>query len=305
MMRGPAVSIGLPVYNGADYLATALDSLLDQDFDDLELVISDNASTDGTRDICEDYARRDARVRYSRNERNLGWLANFTRVLELATAERFMWASHDDVWSPSYVARLARGFSAGSDVMLVAGRTAYVTADGAPHKLGSAGAPPSDVRPRVDVAVQLLEEHATSWFFGMYDRAKLRATIPALLTMPEWGGDLLFLLRCCLRYDVAGDDDAVIYKRVRASRFQPSTPDAKRIWQRDFTRGVLGEIASAPLSVGDKAQIARVVPRYLWRIVVNEGQPRSVGQWARRALRKPAGAVRRELARHLVRKVTR
>ena len=78
-MSGPRVSIGMPVWNGGRYIRAGLESLLGQTFGDLELIISDNASTDATQAICEEYAKRDSRVRYHRNARNIGLQANFAR----------------------------------------------------------------------------------------------------------------------------------------------------------------------------------------------------------------------------------
>ena len=94
----PLVSIGMPVYNGERFIRQALDSLLAQDCENFELIISDNASADGTQEICLEYAAQDGRIRYYRNENNLGALANFNRVLGLAQGPYFMWAAHDDVW---------------------------------------------------------------------------------------------------------------------------------------------------------------------------------------------------------------
>jgi len=99
------VSIGLPVFNGENYLAEALDSLLAQTYEDFELIISDNASSDGTREICQAYAARDPRIRYYRNERNLGAARNFNRVFELSSGEYFKWAAHDDLCAPKFVER--------------------------------------------------------------------------------------------------------------------------------------------------------------------------------------------------------
>ena len=96
----PLVSIGLPVYNGDRYLAEALDSILAQSFADFELIISDNASTDGTQDICETYARRDERIVYSRLPENLGAAPNYNRLVEMARGELFKWAAHDDRIKP-------------------------------------------------------------------------------------------------------------------------------------------------------------------------------------------------------------
>lgn len=100
---GPLVSIGFPVRNGERYLRRALDSLLAQDYHHLEIIISDNASTDATAEICLDYASKDSRIRYCRNPTNLGAVKNFNRVFELASGEYFMWAAHHDLWHRAFV----------------------------------------------------------------------------------------------------------------------------------------------------------------------------------------------------------
>lgn len=99
----PTVSIGMPIYNDVKYVRDALESLLSQSFTDFELVISDNASTDGSSAICEEYARRDLRIKYIRQGQNMGAAANFNMVLNKARSEFFMWAASDDVWDVNYV----------------------------------------------------------------------------------------------------------------------------------------------------------------------------------------------------------
>src|SRR3954466_4130607 len=97
----PRVSIGLPVFNGEKYLPEALDSLVSQDFEDLEIILSDNGSTDSTQNICREFAAKDPRIRYHRNQTNIGASKNYNRVLELARGEYFKWASHDDICHPT------------------------------------------------------------------------------------------------------------------------------------------------------------------------------------------------------------
>lgn len=97
------ISIGMPVYNGAQYIREALNSLLAQTFTDFELIISDNASTDATQSVCEEYARRDPRIRYVRQSENRGALANFQFVLDQAQGEFFMWAAADDLWENNWI----------------------------------------------------------------------------------------------------------------------------------------------------------------------------------------------------------
>jgi glycosyltransferase involved in cell wall biosynthesis len=93
----PLVSIGMPVRDGEQFIRQALDSILAQTYTHLEVIVSDNASTDKTGAICRDYAARDQRIRYYRNEVNIGAIANFCRVYELSSGEYFMWAAADDV----------------------------------------------------------------------------------------------------------------------------------------------------------------------------------------------------------------
>jgi glycosyltransferase involved in cell wall biosynthesis len=111
------VSIGMPIYNEERYLSQTLDSLLLQDYSNFELIISDNASDDATRDICIEYAARDKRIRYYRNDKNLGSIKNFNRVFELCNGEYFMWASGHDIWYPSYISRCLEVLSRDSSVV--------------------------------------------------------------------------------------------------------------------------------------------------------------------------------------------
>jgi len=98
------VSIGMPVYNGADFLEQAIESVLSQTFSDFELIISDNASTDGTEALCRGFAAKDSRIRYIRQPFNLGAVGNFRFVLDEACGSYFMWAAADDLRSPDFLA---------------------------------------------------------------------------------------------------------------------------------------------------------------------------------------------------------
>src|SRR5436190_13978533 len=104
-MIRPRLSIGVPVYNGEAFLAVTLESILDQSFTEFELIISDNASTDGTEEIARGIAARDERVRYHRNVANVGLAKNYNRLFSLASGEYFKWASADDVLLPGYLER--------------------------------------------------------------------------------------------------------------------------------------------------------------------------------------------------------
>ncbi len=125
--RMPKVSIGMPVYNGAAYICKALDSLLAQSFDDFDLIISDNASTDETQAICQAYAKKDARIRYVRQEKNMGPIGNFDFVLNQSQGEYFMWAAHDDVWDRGFLDAMMHGFAISDDSVVAVGCEAQYT----------------------------------------------------------------------------------------------------------------------------------------------------------------------------------
>ncbi len=97
------VTIGLPVYNGEQYLAEAVQSLLDQTYKDFYLIISDNFSTDSTQDLCKKFSEEDPRIIYHQHERNLGAAANFNHVVHSTRTEYFAWANHDDLWADTYL----------------------------------------------------------------------------------------------------------------------------------------------------------------------------------------------------------
>jgi glycosyltransferase involved in cell wall biosynthesis len=102
-MASPRITVGIPVHNGEKYLPTAVDSVLRQDYEDFEVIISDNASTDSTPEICREYAARDKRIHYVRSQANIGAAPNFNRVFALAQGEYFKWLSHDDECYPAFL----------------------------------------------------------------------------------------------------------------------------------------------------------------------------------------------------------
>jgi glycosyltransferase involved in cell wall biosynthesis len=118
MTRSPCVSICLPVFNGQRFIGEAITSTLDQTFEDLELVISDNASTDGTPDLCREVAGRDHRVRYVRAELNRGLAWNFNRAFELARGRFVVWIGHDDVMARDFIRRCIEGLSQNPSMVL-------------------------------------------------------------------------------------------------------------------------------------------------------------------------------------------
>lgn len=97
------MTIGLPVYNGEEYIEEALISLLSQTYTNFKLIISDNYSTDGTPRLCKKYEKKDPRIKYIRQQKNIGAIPNFHFLLNQASSKYFMWASDDDLWDETYL----------------------------------------------------------------------------------------------------------------------------------------------------------------------------------------------------------
>jgi glycosyltransferase involved in cell wall biosynthesis len=124
------VTIGLPVRNGERYLSGTVRSVLDQSYGRLELVISDNASDDATEEICRQFARSDARVRYCRQPRNIGLVGNFNAVLHAARGRYFKWLGDDDWLTPTYVSRCVEALHDDEALILVTTQQAHVGPNG-------------------------------------------------------------------------------------------------------------------------------------------------------------------------------
>jgi glycosyltransferase involved in cell wall biosynthesis len=125
----PRVSVGLPVRNGGEMLRAALRSLLEQTETNLEIIVSDNASDDGTSEFLLQAARDDARIRYIRQQTTLSAYDNFQFVLKRARGKYFMWSAHDDTRDRDYVSRLAGRLDDDAAAVLAFGDLNIVTPD--------------------------------------------------------------------------------------------------------------------------------------------------------------------------------
>ena len=118
MSASPRLSVGLPVYNGETYVGQSIEALLGQSFEDFELIISDNASTDSTQDICRRYLKQDSRVRYIRHSRNIGLSLNHNFVLRQSRGEYFKWAAADDLYGRDLLKSCVDALDEHADVVL-------------------------------------------------------------------------------------------------------------------------------------------------------------------------------------------
>ncbi len=126
------VSIGIPAYNEAEYLRATLDNLLEQSYAHIEIIISDNASTDGTSDICQEYAKKYPHIQHVRHEKNLGQHGNFNFLPAAATGTYFMWAAGHDLLEKNFVASAVAALEKNPQATLAFPRTIDILPDGKP-----------------------------------------------------------------------------------------------------------------------------------------------------------------------------
>lgn len=176
----PPITIGMPAYNDAAFISRAIDTLLAQSFSDFTLHISDDASFDGTEEICREYVRADSRIVYERQESNLGIARNMALLRDKATSELFAWAADDDVWHPDFLDTLNAGLLARPDAVVAFCPVRYIDVDDVPltERSDDYGAPTAAAR-----LAKLTRAWDDSFGYGLFRRS---ATLG--MRFPTWWG---------------------------------------------------------------------------------------------------------------------
>jgi glycosyltransferase involved in cell wall biosynthesis len=118
MLNSYVVSIGMPIYNESKYISETIESVLNQEFRDFQLIISDNASTDNTLSICQKYAAQDSRIRIIQNDTNIGASDNFKKVFEESNSQYFVWMAGHDLWHSQFLSKCIDGLDQNLSVVL-------------------------------------------------------------------------------------------------------------------------------------------------------------------------------------------
>lgn len=228
----PRLSIGVPVYNGEDYIAEAITSHLEQDFTDFELVVSDNCSDDGTADIVQGFVKSDSRVSYSRNEENVGGPANFNRLFRLTKGDLFRWAAADDRIEPGYLSSVIAMMDADPQIVIGHAHSILIDPQSVPMLemdqgwLGGDGfmeaiklaPPPGDERfhsphphRRIDAVIN--NNHRNFYIFGIMRRDTMMQT---RLHGAFYGGDRTLLVEMAMRGTFRKVDEPLFASRSHA-----------------------------------------------------------------------------------------
>jgi len=209
-IKRPRVSIGIPVYNGENYIIPALDSILDQTYTNFEVIISDNASSDGTADICRQYASQDHRIHYYRNEINLGAAQNYNRVFNLSRGEYFKWVAHDDVHASHFLSRCVKLLDLDPTIALCYTKTNIVDEDGKPLLNYIVEVNTASKKPYQRFRNMINIEHWCYQIFGLFRSDALRMT---RLIEPYTDSDRVLLAEVCLIGRVVEIPEYLFFRR--------------------------------------------------------------------------------------------
>jgi glycosyltransferase involved in cell wall biosynthesis len=280
------LTIGLPVYNGENYVAESLEALLGQTFTDFELVISDNASTDSTGAICRRYERQDSRVRYFRQPRNVGIGPNVNFIFAQARGELFKEASHDDLYASNLIERCVAALDEYPQVVLAHSWTALI--DGSGKVTQAYEYPLSTATPRAperfrsmlfdsggddDYGVMRMDVRRRAAPMGSYHHSDRTVTAELALhgpfyQVPEW---LYF------RREHSGQSGRATM-RQRCANMDPRRANrwrhpAARLYG-EYIWAYVSAIGRAPLSAADR----RACYRYLAQWLATHKRPGAPGQ---------------------------
>lgn len=271
----PKVSIGLPVYNGENYLAEALDSILAQTFTDFELIIGDNASTDRTELICREYQARDPRIRYVRQPENLGACRNYDMTFELSRGEYFKWAAHDDNLAPEFLAVLVAVLDADPGCVLTYSTTVRINARGEVIGKHVNPAPSDSPIPAERLRARLIPNQLCFPVFGLCRRSVMARTP---LHGDYLGSDRVFMAAMLLEGRWSAVSDELFFNRKHPE--QSVSPvwrvDRQLSWYRGrrttlpvFRKwrllwGYLRAIHRSSLTFSQRWAAYRVMPGWIW-----------------------------------------
>ena len=271
MPQPPTVSIGMPVYNGARFLPESLETILRQTYTDFELIISDNASTDNTEEICRRFASLDTRVHYHRMETNLGAAANYRQVFELARGHYFRWAPADDLFAPDSVECCVRTLDDHPEAVLCYPKTVLINENG-----GVIRPYDDDLHLPFPDAVERFRRAKkqiglVNVLYGLIRASTLRQTS---LMGHYSGADMVFVLELSLYGQFIEIPHPLFFRRIHPAAmsskksvegdqefFDPKTKGRlfMRSWRHHFEEGTA--ILRSPLKWKDKGRLMYVVGR--------------------------------------------
>jgi glycosyltransferase involved in cell wall biosynthesis len=223
------VSLAMPVYNGERYVAEAIRSILNQSYKNFELIITDNASTDGTEQICREFAMSNRCVRYKRNERNLGAAPNHNLGFELSSGKYFKWCAHDDNLSTNFISACVSALERNQNAVLAYGATQSIDQDGHHIPLiGGARRSLEETSPVRRFQKVLVEKGTCFEIFGLFRREALQKST---LQRMYYGSDHALLAETAFFGTFVQVPEAILYNREHPARSINMDKKDRVLWQ--------------------------------------------------------------------------
>jgi glycosyltransferase domain-containing protein len=204
----PLVSIGLPTYNRLAQLKKAVQSVLEQDYPNIELVLADNDSTDGTEQFCREIQRQDDRVSYFKQPKNLGPHKNFVTVLERAAGDYFMWLGDDDWLDSTYVGRCIDVLFESPDCVIASGKSVYYRQSEPVYYGGEIQVDQETGFERVLSFYAQVTDNGT--FYGL----TRRETLLSMTLLNTMGSDWLFMAGLAFKGKIATLNDVHVHRNL-------------------------------------------------------------------------------------------
>jgi len=264
----PLVSIGLPVYNGRRHLAQALNALLGQTFSNFEIIISDNASTDDTQALCQEFVRADHRIRYLRQPKNVGAPRNWSFTVHEARGQYFKWASANDYCSEDFVAECLQALLSEPRAVLSFGKTCLIEEE-------------TGLTTEYEGDIEVLDDRPHDRFKRVWSTLRLNNAQSGLIRLdvlrktgldrPYQGGDLVLMAELALYGYFKRVPNVLLFRRVGAKSLSALLspvelqyfldPDAapgtrSGLWKRHVDQ--IGAILHAPIGMGEKLACLRI-----------------------------------------------
>lgn len=259
----PLVTIGMPIYNAEKYLSFAIESILSQDYEHIELIISDNASTDSSHNICDYFASIDSRIQYTREEINKGSAFNFEKVLKLASGKYFMWAAHDDLFDKTYISkcvsmldRYPNAIECVSDVMII-------------DENGMVKRESYDMLETMNKSLEesIGDMFKVMWWLEMYGLYRTSSIKQHSVDFYRFGSDVTFVLNTILRGDIVKVKEPLFLYRVpdkpkssnnMSESIAPLDSSIKKTPYTDLAKDLIQQINTSKLPESQKEKLLKV-----------------------------------------------
>ncbi len=289
---GPLVSIGLPIFNAGDQTRRIIENVLAQEYVNFELIISDNASTDNTWNICLEYAAQDKRIRLFQNDFNMGSLYNFQHVFELATGEYFAWVAHDDSWETTYIEACVRKMEIEPQAVLCYTNQIHIHTDTGIHEqvIYTFDGTQATFGKRVKA---LLSPRLTPYsiIYGVFRREPIGHAFPIPSSSVP---DIHFLIKASRLGTFVHVPQLLLTRTITVKNFRQQM---KRVLDRDFILpqpivyiGFWLRLTVFAWTEGqgivEKIRIATAVSRYIGYVIIIVAIPNRIRPWVRSLVRR-------------------